>query len=304
MNMPSHPETPDEIRQEWHEFATDLRRAARATELAEKYEREADRPPETMRPFRERMAALHRRMAARHFASARLHRLHAMRLQRWHDAEHAGLRPVFLAAAAARLRMDDVSVALFDHDHHELLVATSGPTARAAHDIELTFGEGPARDALYSPTPLLVAAGGMARRWPHYGPAVAALGVRAVMATPLPTPIGRYGTLCGFTVDSTADPSTAAVDQIADAIALNIGLTVWEAGIPLNDADPAEPDPLTAVNLAVGMIAAQYGCSADAALSVLRAQAYAEDRTVTDLARHLVGDAAERPGTDSMSDDR
>jgi len=294
-----HRQSPADVGREWLDYAAERKRAGRAAQLASDYERQMALPPESMRPFRERMANLHRRMEARHLACARLHRLHALRLQRWHADGASGLRPLFMAAVSERLRTDDASIALFDDRNQELVFAVSGPTARAAHDLELTHGEGPARDVLHRTGPVVTAGGDMLRRWPRFGAAVTALDVRAVVAVPLLQSSRCLGALCGFAVGHRLD--TRAEEQaylVGDALAHTVLLAGEELDPGSVPGDMAlsgslfeDADYLSTVNQAVGIIVAQYGCAIDSAFALLRARAFSDDQPVTEVARRMVQDA-------------
>lgn len=260
--------------------------------VAAKYEAQANQRPESMQPFRQRMADLHRRIEARHLACARLHRLHALRLQRWYLGDRATLRPVFMAAVAQHLGMDSAAVTLFGQTGDELLVAASDGNARAAHDLEQLIGEGPARDVLDGGQ--FVTAGGtdLVCRWPQYGPALTQLGVQSVVAVPLLSS-RLLGALCVFTSAAGLRTGvTPAAEKVADALANTVllatsGLADYGApqGTLFDDADY-----LAAVHQAVGMVAVQCGCDLDAALALLRARAFADGIAIPEIARRVLED--------------
>ncbi|MFG1792146.1 GAF domain-containing protein [Nocardia sp. NPDC049149] len=277
---------------EWQEFGAERERAARAAAVAAKYEELAAQPPQSMRQIRQRMAELHRRIEARHRACARLHRSHALRLQRWALGDRATLRPVFMAAVAEQLGADSAAVTLFGPAGEELLIAASDGTARAAHDLELLVGEGPAHDALVSRECVIAGSTELATRWPEYGPAVAELGVRYVAAAPLRSS-DLLGVLCAFTSRTELrDEVTMAAARMADALAHTVLLGASGIapdgtmhGSLFNDADY-----LTTVHQAVGMVAVQCTCDTRAALALLRARAFADGVTVTEVARRVLED--------------
>lgn len=292
--------TPADVEREWHQYAAERARAARAGQLAAQYERQATLPPESMQPFRKRMAERFRKTEERHRASARLHRFHAMRLQRWHAAGESGDRPVFMAAVSGRLRTDDASITLFDDKSQELVFAVSGTAARAAHDLELTHGEGPARDVLRRTEPVVTAGGDMLRRWPRFGAAVTALDVRAVVAVPLLHSSRCLGALCGFAVGRQLDARAyQQANLVADALSHTVLLAGEEFGSSALAPDDGtlsgslfeDADYLSTVNQAVGIIVAQYKCEVDSAFALLRARAFADDQPVTEVARLMVEDA-------------
>ncbi|WP_216893731.1 ANTAR domain-containing protein [Nocardia alni] len=293
--MPADTHTPEDVKREWHEYATERERAKRAADLARKYERQLGVRADSMTSFRERMVALHRRMEERHNACARLHRQHALRLQRWHADGEAGLRPIFLTGVSQRLRTDGAAIALFDADLQELLFAVSDPIARAAHDLELTHGEGPLRDALRSTGPIVATGGDMIRRWPRFGPAVTSLDVRAVVATPLLHSSRPLGALCGLAIGNRLDLNA---ERQSDLLAEALTETVLHAtedfdptGMSLGGSLFEDADYLSAVNQAMGLLVAQYNCSLDSAFTLLRARAFADNQSVTQVAQEMVDQA-------------
>ncbi len=238
------------------------------------------------------MAELHRRIEARHLACARLHRLHALRLQRWCTSDRATLRPVFMAAVAQHLGMDNAAVTLFGETGEELLVAASDATARAAHDLELLVGEGPARDVLDGREFVAAHDAGLAGRWPQYGPALTDLGVRSVVAVPLRSS-RLLGALCAFTSRAGLQVElTPAAETVADALANTVLLASHGTA---GDGAPQgtlfdDADYLAAVHQAIGMVAVQCHCDLDAALALLRARAYADGIALSELARRISQD--------------
>ncbi|WP_280365757.1 hypothetical protein [Nocardia wallacei] len=123
---------PHDDAHEWRNYLREMQRADRAAAVAARYELQSGQPPESMRPFRERMAALHRQMERRHRACARLYRLHNRRLQRWSDEGAEAERPPFMSAVADDLGLDSAAVILFDEQWQEVLTAASDarPLAR------------------------------------------------------------------------------------------------------------------------------------------------------------------------------
>ncbi len=245
-----------------------------------------------MRPFRQRMAELHRQIEARHLACARLHFLHALRLQRWHFGDRAALRPLFMTAVAMHLGVDSAAVTLIDPTGDEALVAASDSTARAAHDIELTVDEGPGHDVLDGQAFVTADSTELATRWPHYGPALTGLGMRSVVAVPL---ISSHllGALCGFSNRTVLRAEiTTVAEKVADALANTVLLSA-SGNDP--DGNPRgtlfdEADYLAVLHQAVGMVAVQCSCDLDAARALLRARAFAEGVTITEIAHRVLQD--------------
>ncbi len=262
--------------------------------MAAKYEVQATQPPESMQPFRRRMAELHRRIEERHLASARLHRLHALRLQRWHIEDRVTTRPVFMASVAQHLDMDSAAVTLVGPTGDDLLVAASDTTARAAQDLEQRIGQGPARDVLDGQDFVTAAGAELFTRWPQYGPALTELGVRSVIAVPLRSS-HLLGSLCVFTSRAALRTDLApAAENVADALATTVLLSYGtdDDGAPRGTLFD-DADYLAVVHQAVGMVAVRCECDLDAALALLRARAFSDGTAVSEVARRVLEDGYE-----------
>lgn len=288
--------TPDiraEITREWQEYSAERERAARSAAIAAKYEAQEHHPPVSLQPFRLRMAELHRRIEARHLACARLHRLHARRLERWSADGRPTMRPVFMAAVAEQLGVDSAAITLFGPDGQELLVAASDSTAKAAHDLEMTLGEGPARDVLDSNESVVVTSPGLLEHWPRFGPAISDLGVRAVLSVRLPSP-GLIGSMCVYANRTELRGAlTPAAGRIADALANAVLIASDHTdsdGITLNGTLFDDADYLSTMHQATGTVAVQCECDIDTALALLCARAFAEGTSVQDIARRVLED--------------
>ncbi|HEX3787405.1 MAG TPA: GAF domain-containing protein [Pseudonocardiaceae bacterium] len=250
---------------------------------------------EASRPYHRRFAALYRQIERRHLAAARMQALHAVRLQRWAEGAdgQGALRPVFMAAVATTLGMDSVAVTVFGQQHTQAMVATSNATARAAHDLEFVLGEGPTTDASASGRPLTATGSALLDRWPHYGVAVAELGVQAVVATPLTLPSVCLGVLCAFDSHTLLHDDVAdSVDRVADALTHSVLLTTET---PTDDEDGipdlplfTEADYRAVVHQAAGMVSVQCECAIDDALVMIRARAFTDGTPVDTIAGLIV----------------
>lgn len=267
----------------WRLVDEELRRADRAASLAAKYENQS--APEHLRLFRAEMASLQRRIEERHRSSARLHELHAIRMEKWLE-NPATLRPSFMAAVATVLGLSGAAATLRGSRHLAAVVAASDARARAAHELEIVIGEGPAATAITEGTLIQVTGGALAERWPRYGPAVAELGVQAVIATPLRLPTVCLGALCAYNGKPAIEDDTAVTtDRIADALTHTMLRAVLADGMPamFDDADYQ-----AVVHQAVGMVSVRCACSVYDAEDLLRARAFADDRPVADVAADVV----------------
>jgi hypothetical protein len=278
----------------WHWVVLERDRAARAAAVAQRHEDRLAQVSEPMRAHHQRFAARYRQIEQRHLAAARLQALHAARLQKWAQDPngHGELRPVFMAAVAAMLGVDSAAVTLFGRRHAQAMVATSDPTAQAAHELEFVLGEGPTTDATASGAVVVAAGPAVGSRWPRYGAAVAELGVLAVVATPLTLPTVCLGALCGFDSRSSLhDGVAASADKVADALThtvlLNSHATDEADGIPRLPLFE-EADYQAVVHQAAGMVSVQCDCDLDDAMAMLRARSFADGQPVAAIAEQIV----------------
>jgi hypothetical protein len=150
-------------------------------------------------------------------------------------------------------------------------LGASAAHAKTYDEMQFTYGEGPCLDAV-SRRALIVAADladPTETRWPAYGAAMLAQQIRSVHALPI------------------AVAGHAQLAQIPMLDLLNSDL--HSSATPGSDAW-RELDTLTRaeVSQATGMLMAQLGLDAPAALVRIRAHAYATGRSATDVARDIV----------------
>jgi ANTAR domain/GAF domain len=206
-------------------------------------------------------------------------------------------------------KLCEACVALFDVDAAAIslvldgvnagTLGASGAPARVYDELQFTLGEGPCLDSVAHRAPVLVAdlADPAEVRWPAYGPAMLAHGLRGVYALPVVI-AGEYaGALELFC----SDPAMLGAEQLAGAL-----MAAELAQLPLLDllgkdhllaaiTDPdndawAELNTLCRVEVsqATGMLVAQLDVGPAEALVRLRGHAYATGRSVTTVARDII----------------
>lgn len=175
-------------------------------------------------------------------------------------------------------------------------LCASDETAGRLTAIQFALGEGPAVRAVEVFAPVLapdLARGSDARRWPLFAPQAVEAGARAVFSVPLGTPAVAIGTMDLYR-DSPGmlkAPDLRAAMLAADAVTVLLaafdhgpapveGVAAW-----LHDAE----NHRTEVYQAAGMIMSQLKLGADEALALLRARAFREGRTATEVARDVIG---------------
>ena len=172
-------------------------------------------------------------------------------------------------------------------------VCTTDAVSELIEQLQYDLGEGPCLDAYHQDLPVLEPnlVGSVPRRWPAFtGPAVEA-GARAVFGFPLNVGAVRLGALNLYS--DTAGPLSD--DQHADAL-LMAGIVAQALMLLQADAPPgtvaaeleANADFQYVVHQASGMVAAQLDVSVVQALIRLRAHAFGNDRSLTDVARDVV----------------
>jgi len=183
------------------------------------------------------------------------------------------------------------SVVLMGTEGVEGITGASDPLAAAIQNEEFTLGEGPATEVRRQGQPVLVSdLGDATSDWPQFVPAVAGLGVGAIYAIPL-----RIGAVdLGVLVLGSATPRALAGEELGDSLVLAdlIGRLVLDlqAGVASESLAWAldATDSRTVVHQATGMIAAQLNVSVAEALIRLRANAFATDRPIDQVATEVV----------------
>jgi hypothetical protein len=194
------------------------------------------------------------------------------------------------AAATVDLGAPGVSVSLTTSDGLlETVVATAA--GRDTDRLQSDLGEGPTHDAYRIGVPVLVEDLERDLGWPAFGPAAVALGLRSMFAFPMRRGSVRIGAL---TLSRPA-PGDLSEEHHADAlvfarIALDLVLALQSEHAP-EELDEGLLDgavSTASTHAASGVVAVQLGISVGSALAVLRAHAYAEGRSLRDVADDVV----------------
>jgi hypothetical protein len=169
----------------------------------------------------------------------------------------------------------------------------SDAVAEQLEELQFVVGEGPCIDALSSGRPVFVPdlTDGATRRWPAYAPAAYDGGVRAVFAFPLQVGAAQLGIMDVFR----GRPGPLTADEVGQALTFaEIAVTTLLDG--QDDAYPGAPaagldeaiDGRAVLFQAQGMVMVQLGVSLAAALTRIRAYAFAHDRPLGEVARDIV----------------
>lgn len=197
-------------------------------------------------------------------------------------------------------------------------LCASDAVAAGLAEAQYTLGDGPSRRAQTLGAPVLAAdltSGPDARRWPVFAQQAVELGGRAVFSLPLGTGALAIGTLDLYRdrpgVLSERDLRIALLVRDAVTFAVSNLQAGSGSGFDQDDGgvaswvEAAEADHVE-VHQAVGMVMVQLGVDPDQALDRLRARAFAQGRTVSEVARDVVARTFRFPdaeGTPADHDD-
>jgi hypothetical protein len=193
------------------------------------------------------------------------------------------------------LSVTGAGIALVTATGHRGVVCATDAVSSAIEDLQLTLGEGPCIDAAASGAPVLLpdlcdAQDVAIERWPGFMSGVADAGVRAVFAFPL-----RVGAISVGVMDLYRDrpgdlgaPGLPAALMAADAAALALLYLDTDGEGAFADDERSRASYQLQVHQATGMVMAQTGVTIDQAFLLLRAWAFADGRSLADLATDVV----------------
>jgi hypothetical protein len=203
-----------------------------------------------------------------------------------------GLLRRLCGAAAGALSAAGVGVSVLAENGVRGISATSDVPSERLEELQFVLGEGPCIDAVATRRPVLVpdfdAAAMM--RWPGYTPAVQDCGARAVFAFPLQVGAARLGALDVFRTE----PGGLSAGEVGHALAFaEVAVTMLLDG---QDDAPAgagggpaeEVEHRAELFQAQGMVMVQLGVSLAEALTRIRAFAFADNRSLHDVAMDIV----------------
>jgi len=203
----------------------------------------------------------------------------------------SGLLEQVCLAVLPVLSASGAGISMMTADGVRGVCVASDPVSQHVDDLQFVLGEGPCIDAFDDRRPVLVTdVADEGIRWPLYAPAVEQAGVGAVFAFPLQVGGARLGV---FEVFRRYAGSLSA-DELTDAL-LFTDVTVSAV---LDRQEHVGDHPLDDVAEAVqhraelfqaqGMVMVQLGVSLAEAMARLRAHAYAQDRSLDEVARDVI----------------
>jgi hypothetical protein len=216
------------------------------------------------------------------------------------DVDPARVPGAMCRACLELLPVTGVSVSIHGARALPVTWCASDDTAARLAEAQYTLGDGPCRTALDLAAPVLAAdlsEGPDTRRWPVFAHQAAGLGVRAVFSLPLGIGRQTIGTLDLYrdTPGALSERDLRIALWVRDAVTfavLNLqpeydgddqegqgGVASW---LEAAEADHAE------VHQAVGMVMMQLGLDPQQALDRMRARAFAQGRSVSEVAQDVV----------------
>jgi hypothetical protein len=172
------------------------------------------------------------------------------------------------------------------------MMAASSPAAAAVEELQFTLGEGPCRESCSLGRPVLVPdVAAAVSRWTGYSPALLAHGVQAVFAFPLQVGAVRLGALdvyqerAGPLPDPVLGQALAFAEAAMTALLDSQQQSRDDGGVRADDGTLSGP---LVLYQAQGMVHVQLGVGLGEALARLRAHAFAQDRSLTDVARDVI----------------
>jgi hypothetical protein len=211
--------------------------------------------------------------------------------------------PVALCEACVRLLpVTGASVSISGGTGVRVTWCASDRVAARLAELQYTVGDGPCQTALDRGAPVIaadLAQGRDARRWPIFAHEAVGLGVRAVFSLPLGVNGAAIGTLDLYSdgAGGLAEPDLRTALWVRDAVTYAL-MSLQTAGRD-GAGEDAEDDEVaswvtaseadhTEVYQAVGMVMVQLGADPEQALDRLRARAFADGRTVSQVAREVL----------------
>jgi len=245
--------------------------------------------------LRARVAEMHRHSEECQRTAERVLSNFARRLERWAAREDAAvLRPVLMGEVARTAGWGGVVLTLRDQDSRELLVAASDTTARRVHELQVVLGEGPTLEAAEGRTSIAYGHE-LERRWPRFGEIACGLGVEAVAALPVARDQGHTGSLSAIGPPMPAERGDLrGLWTLAEAVyegvlcfpGLVAGVETQLPSLEMFDDNDFQP----ALRQAAGVLSERQGWDVVGATDLIRAHAFAEDRSVADVAEDVLAD--------------
>ena len=212
------------------------------------------------------------------------------------DVAGPELLPVRLARACAGvLPVAGVGISTFGPPGLRIPVGPSDDDAATAERLQFTTGEGPCLDAHALSRSVLATESLIAQRWPQFHASlVDRTPFRAIAAIPWPGALQGAGTM-DFLFHRSADLAGADIGDMDAVVARVAHILDTDSEVAFSPLGPGpvwlNASPVSSRNtvvIAMGMLNVALQVSTPDALALLRARAYASNRTVDDIAVDVV----------------
>jgi len=179
---------------------------------------------------------------------------------------------------------DDAGIILLHARNRIETAAATSNRVSESHNMQIQNDEGPCLDAIEDPGTFLVNDTATDPRWPRWGPAVAALGIRSAMGVTLETRERRYGSLNLYSesVNAFGDDDLAVAEILARHASVAIAAAHNEQGLQL------AIDARKLIGQAQGILMERFDLDADRAFDVLRRFSQANNLRLREVARQVV----------------
>lgn len=202
--------------------------------------------------------------------------------------------PTFCDPFLRALPVSSVAISTLKSPFETETVCASDSVAARLDELQIDLGEGPCWTALRSGAPVLVqdVQHTPHAAWPVLHTAITEYGLHSVFAFPLIVGTLRIGAVDLYR--QTPGPFTSAHATRAQALADVAALLVLHRAmdrLPAEEDDPSSSDnPYSRRDIpqATGMVIEQAKVSADDALLLIRARAFAENQSVRQIAARLI----------------
>lgn len=205
-----------------------------------------------------------------------------------------GLDAGLCAGFVASLTISGAAISVFSGLSPATMVCASDAVAAKIDELQFDLGEGPRWEALQTRRPVLLpdVRRGPHTAWPVFAESLLELEVSALFVFPLV--LGALDIGVAELYRSESGPLSHAEQSTALQLADEATWLLLRQLLNLNPGDgtdaPADDSPLSRreIHQATGMVLAQAGTSAREALLLMRAYAFAQGRTVREVARDVV----------------
>jgi hypothetical protein len=203
-----------------------------------------------------------------------------------------GLAEQICAACVTGLEIDGAAISLLAQSPARVVLWATDTTAELLEDLQFALNEGPGMEAAAIGSPVLVAdlsQPGEASRWPMFADAVTErASASALFALPLQWGAVKLGVLDLYRLRPGGLSQVQRGDLLAAADIAAVLLLELRTGSGADGwLDPAVSHRAE-IHQATGMVLAQLGVSATEALARMRAYAFAEQRSLGEIAGDVV----------------